>query len=53
LELLLMNNRVYAGEIASNISARKRARIVVRARELNVQLTNSKAKVATEEKATN
>jgi large subunit ribosomal protein L32e len=50
LELLLMNNRVYAGEIAKNLSARKRARIVQRARELNVKLTNAKAKVATEEK---
>lgn len=50
LEILLMNNRVYSGEVAKNISARKRARIIVRARELNVTLTNAKAKVATEEK---
>merc|ERR1712232_352477 len=50
LEVLLMNNRVFAGEIASNISARKREQIVNRARELNVNLTNAKAKVATEER---
>lgn len=51
LECLLMNNRVYAGEIAANISSRKREQIVNRARELNVNLVNAKAKVATEEKA--
>lgn len=50
LELLLMNNRVYAGEIASNISTRKRLRIVQRAKELNVTLTNPAARIATEEK---
>ena len=40
-----MNNRDYAGEIATNVSARKRAVIVQRARELNVRLTNGNAKV--------
>lgn len=50
LELLLMNNRVYAGEVARSISARKRTKIIQRAKELNVRLTNAKAKVATEEK---
>lgn len=45
-----MNNRVYAGELAKNLSARKRLRIVQRARELNVRLTNAKAKIAVEEK---
>lgn len=49
LELLLMNNRVYAGEIAANISARKRASIINRAKELNVNLTNAKAKIVEEE----
>lgn len=52
LELLLMNNRVYSGELAKNLSSRKRERIVQRAKELNVRLTNAKAKVATEEKQT-
>ena len=50
LEILLMNNRVYAGEIAANISAKKREGIINRARELNVKLVNAKAKVATEER---
>jgi len=50
LEILLMNNRVFAGELAHNLSARKRAVIVKRAAELNVRLTNSKAKLKVEEK---
>jgi large subunit ribosomal protein L32e len=45
IELLLMNNRTYAGEIAQGISAPKRARIVARAKELNVRLTNGQAKL--------
>ena len=50
LELLLMNNRHFTGEIASNLSARKRAHIVRRAAELNVRLTNGKGKLRVEEK---
>jgi len=50
LEILLTNNRVYAGEIAHNISARKRVQIIKRAVELNVRLTNARGKVKTEEK---
>ena len=49
LELLLMNNRVYCGELASNLNARTKERIVKRAAELNVKLTNGKAKLAKEE----
>ncbi len=45
VELLLMNNRVYAGTIATNISAKKRKDILQRARELNVRITNANAKV--------
>jgi ribosomal protein L32E len=37
--------RTYAGEIAQGISAPKRARIVARAKELNVRLTNGQAKL--------
>jgi len=50
LEILLMSNRKFAGEIAHNISARKKAIIVRRAAELNVRLTNSRGKLRTEEK---
>merc|ERR1711939_1212370 len=44
LELLLMNNRTYCGEISQRIGASKRLRIVQRAKELNVRLTNAQAK---------
>jgi len=50
LEILLMNNRFYTGEIASGISARTKAAIVKRAQELNVRLTNGRGKVRVEEK---
>merc|ERR1711976_51568 len=49
LEVLLMHNRVYCGEIASNIGAQKRKQIVARAAELNVNLTNGNAKLRAEE----
>ena len=45
IELLLMNNRTYCGEIAQNICAKKRQTIVQRAKELNVRLTNAQAKL--------
>ena len=49
LEMLLMNNRVYCGEIAHNLSAKSRKAIVQRAAELNVKLTNAKGKLVKEE----
>ena len=48
MELLLMNNRVYCGEIAQGICVGKRLRIVQRAKELNVRLTNAQAKAKKE-----
>ena len=50
LDILLMNNRTFCGELAHNLSARKRAGIVKRAAELNVRLTNAKGKLKSEEK---
>ena len=50
LELLLMHNREYIGEIASTIASRKRIAIIERAKELNVRLTNGHAKVEKKEK---
>mmetsp|Transcript_5071 Transcript_5071/g.15191 ORF Transcript_5071/g.15191 Transcript_5071/m.15191 type:complete len:134 (+) Transcript_5071:122-523(+) len=49
LELLLMHNRKYAAEIAHNVSARKRKDIISRAAELDVKVTNSKARLRVEE----
>ena len=48
IEMLLMNNRTYCGEIAQGISVGKRLRIVQRAKEMNVKLTNQNAKAKKE-----
>merc|ERR1712066_996805 len=50
LEMLMMNNRKYCGELASNLGGVLRKQLVQRAKELNVLLTNAKGKLATEEK---
>ncbi|KAL7746186.1 60S ribosomal protein L32 [Sorochytrium milnesiophthora] len=49
LEVLLMHNRTFAAEIAHNVSSRKRALIVQRARELQVVVTNANARLRTQE----
>ena len=49
LELLLMQNHAFVGEIAHNISARTRKVIVERAKELNVALTNATARLKKKE----
>lgn len=45
LDVLLMQNRTYAAEIAHNVSSRKRVSIVARASQLNVKVTNPHARV--------
>merc|ERR1711865_797187 len=48
IEMLLMNNRTYCGTIAQGISVNKRLRIVQRAKELNIRLTDANAKAKKE-----
>ena len=49
LEVLLMQNRKYAAEVAHNVSSRKRKEIVERAAELNIKVLNASAKLKSEE----
>lgn len=53
LEILLMNNRVYAAEIAANLNSRNRDKIIQRARELNVKVLNPSKKNVEEKKQEN
>ncbi|CAG8509261.1 6677_t:CDS:2 [Ambispora leptoticha] len=49
LELLLMHNKTYAAEIAHNVSSRNRLKIIERAAQLSVRITNVKARIETQE----
>ena len=50
VNLLLMHNRTLAGEIAHNLSSRKRIIILKRAQQLGVKITNAGARVRSQEK---
>jgi len=50
LQVLMMHNRTVAAEIAHNVSSQKRIKILKRAVQLNIKVTNPNARVRSQEK---
>lgn len=50
LEMLLMNNRTFCAEFAHNLSSVSRKKLLERAKQLNVKVTNAKGKLVTQDK---
>lgn len=51
LNMLLVQNRTFAAEIAHNVSARNRALIVKKAKEMDIKLTNGHSRLVVAESA--
>jgi large subunit ribosomal protein L32e len=51
LEMLMMHNRTYAATVASAVSSRAREKIIERAEQLAIRVTNGNAKLRTEDGA--
>ncbi|EIF49541.1 60S ribosomal protein L32 [Brettanomyces bruxellensis] len=48
LDALLMNNKLYAAEIAHNVSAKHRVTLLARAKAIGVKVTNPKGRLTLE-----
>lgn len=49
LEIIMMHNTMFAAEVAHGVSAKNRVKIIERAKELDIHVTNPHGRVRTEE----